>query len=125
MKKNSLLDVYAWNALISAYALQGDWEASLKIFDAMKSNHILPDTVTFTYLLTATSHGGNCDKALELYRLIETFNIHPTMIHANLIVDALSRSGKHQQAADFIKVNIPSPNIYSNNTLIFFDLYNL
>lgn len=106
------MDITTWNTLISAYSSQGDWKMSFELFDSLKSVNLVPNSITFTYLLTAASHSGMVDAALEVYESMNPkYGIIPDNIHATIVVDILSRSGRLQEAVDFMKTNIPEPSI--------------
>lgn len=90
----------------------GDWTTSFELFKSLVRAHFAPISITFTHLLSAASHAGKVVEALELYELMEpTYGVTPSIIHRHLIVDVLARSGRFQEAADFIKANIPEPSI--------------
>lgn len=40
------------------------------------------------------------------------FGIHPNLTHQTVIVDVLSRSGRLQEAVEFIHKNISKPSIF-------------
>lgn len=112
LKSGADVDVVAWNAIILAYALQGSWDKSHKLFELMLTHKVVPDSVTFTHLLIAASHAGESDVALDLYNeMKETYNIDPNINHKTIVVDALSRSGRLQDAVEYIKSDIAEPSI--------------
>ena len=109
---NTDMNITTWNTLISAYSVRGDWKTSLQLFNSLKPYNLMPNAVTFTFLLTAASHSGEVDAALEIYNLMNSVHgVIPDNIHATIVVDALSRSGKLQEAVEFIQMNIPQPSI--------------
>lgn len=113
------IDVTAWNTIILAFSLQGDWEGSLALFNSMLEAAKSPDAITFTHLLNAASHAGQIEVALKIYDAMQTdYGVTPNLTHQTVIVDVLSRSGRLQDAVDFIHTNIPNPNIITWRTLL-------
>lgn len=113
LKSNAEADAMAWNAIILAYSLQGDWGKSHQLFKSMLTSNVVCDSITFTHLLIAASHAGNVDAALNLYSEMQaTYNIIPNITHKTVMVDVLSRSGRLKEAVEFIKCNISEPSIY-------------
>lgn len=89
----------SWNALISAYAQNGDGEATLRSFEEMVKSGLHPDPVTFLSVLTACSHSGRVDEALECFDLMTgTYKLVPRKDHYASLVDVLCRRGRFSEA---------------------------
>lgn len=88
-----------WNALISAYAQNGDGEGTLKSFDQMIQSGFQPDSVSFLSVLTACSHCGLVDEALQYFNsMTQVYKLAPRGSHYASIVDVLCRSGRFDEA---------------------------
>ncbi|XP_042036877.1 putative pentatricopeptide repeat-containing protein At2g01510 [Salvia splendens] len=93
----------SWNALISAYAQNGDGKATLRSFEEMIKSGLHPDPVSFLSVLTACSHSGHVDEALEHFNLMtQTYKVVPRKEHYASLVDALCRRGRFNEAEVFM-----------------------
>ncbi|GJN33221.1 hypothetical protein PR202_gb21794 [Eleusine coracana subsp. coracana] len=96
-------DIVTYNTLISSFGKHGHENQAFNLFDLMKRNGIAPDKVTFVALISCCSHAGLIDKGLCFYNsMIRDHNISPDMEHYSCIVDLYSRSGKFDDAWNFI-----------------------
>ena len=79
----------------------GRGREALQIFNEMTVSGIMPDETTFTITLNACSHAGLVSEAKSILdRMSSEFKIEPNVIHRTCLVDALSRTGKLQEAFD-------------------------
>jgi len=77
---------------------------ALVVFEKMLQVGIIPDSISITALLNAFSHAGMVDEALALYESMEKkYGIQPTSGIQVCVVDTLSRSGRLQEAEEFIE----------------------
>ncbi|KAL4189926.1 hypothetical protein AMTRI_Chr08g209480 [Amborella trichopoda] len=114
-KRVSDPDVVSWTSIISAYAQHGLANEALQLFDEMELTSIKPNGVTFLCVLFACSHGGLTDKGLYYFQLMrETYGIIAEKEHYACIVDLLGRSGRLDDALEFIKnlPVVPSPLVW-------------
>lgn len=97
----------AWSSMISAYGYHGKgWEA-IELFHEMCNSGIRPTKSSVISLLSACSHSGLVDEGLRYYNnMLEEYDVRPETEHHVCIVDMLGRSGKLQEAYEFIK-NLP------------------
>lgn len=87
-------DCVSWNALIAAYARQGDYVASLQIYEKMGLARIRPNNATFLSLLIACSHAGLVDKGLEYFECMGmAYGLQPQIEHYASLVDLFARAG--------------------------------
>lgn len=92
-----------WTAIISAYAVHGNAEMSLGLFNEMLNNGIQPDNVTFTAVLAACSHSGMVDKACEIFgSMFPKYSVRPSVEHYACMVGVLSRAGRFSEATELI-----------------------
>ena len=61
----------------------------------IKETNLIPNSKTFTAILTGCSHLGLIEEAKHYFNLMkEKFNIQPNIYHYNCMVDLFSRKGK-------------------------------
>lgn len=97
-------DVVAWSSLISAYALHGEAQAALEVFQQMELAMVWPDDITFLGVLKACSHAGLADEALDYFdRMHKDYKVEASADHYSCLVDALSRAGRLYEAYNAIK----------------------
>ncbi|WOK91549.1 pentatricopeptide repeat-containing protein [Canna indica] len=95
-----LRDVVSWNSMIKAYAAHGLGRKALDVFRCMD---ILPDSATFSGLLTACSHSGLVSDGRNLFKsMLEVYGITPQLDHYACMVDIFGRAGDLQEAECFI-----------------------
>ncbi|TMW87943.1 hypothetical protein EJD97_019227 [Solanum chilense] len=96
-------NIVCWNALISAYAQNGDAEATFNSFADMIESGLYPDSVSFLSVLTACSHRGLVEKALWYFNsMTQVYNLDPRRKHYATMIDVLCRSGRFNEAENLI-----------------------
>ncbi|XP_061990646.1 putative pentatricopeptide repeat-containing protein At2g01510 [Rosa rugosa] len=91
-------NIVCWNALISAYAQNGDGKGTLRSFEWMVQSGFAPDSVSFLSILTACSHCGLVEQGLYYFNsLMHNSNIVPKREHYASMVDVLCRSGRFDE----------------------------
>ncbi|KAM7266058.1 hypothetical protein ACFE04_003741 [Oxalis oulophora] len=97
-------NVITWSTMISGYGMHGDGGAALLLFYQMKASSIKPDHILFVSVLSACSHSGFVDEGQQLFNaMVRDFGITPMTEHYACMVDLLGRSGKLNEALDFIQ----------------------
>ncbi|PRQ51026.1 putative tetratricopeptide-like helical domain, DYW domain-containing protein [Rosa chinensis] len=92
-------NIVCWNALISAYAQNGDGKGTLRSFEWMVQSGFAPDYVSFLSVLTACSHCGLVEEGLHYFSsLMHNSNIVPKRELYASMVDVLCRSGRFDEA---------------------------
>ncbi|KAI7748208.1 hypothetical protein M8C21_002917, partial [Ambrosia artemisiifolia] len=100
-------DVISWTAMINSYANHGNGLEALRVFELMKKSGTEPDSVTFVAVLTACSHSGLVKEGYSyLKSMVKDYGIEPSQRHYACMVDVLGRSGRLQEAEQFIR-NMP------------------
>ncbi|PON58122.1 Glycoside hydrolase [Parasponia andersonii] len=97
--------VISWNAMIVGYSKHGMGREVVELFNLMKEdNKVKPDSVTFLAVLSGCSHGGMEDKGLEIFYEMNKGKdeTKPEMVHYGCVVDLLGRSGRVDEAFEFI-----------------------
>ncbi|KAK8963106.1 Pentatricopeptide repeat-containing protein [Platanthera guangdongensis] len=100
-----LNDLSTWNTMILSRGINGDGEAALSAFqDLMKCGSLTPNAITFVNVITACSHSGLVEEGYQCFkRMRGDYGIEPEMEHYASAVDLFARSGKLEEAEDFIR----------------------
>ncbi|XP_058724013.1 putative pentatricopeptide repeat-containing protein At3g13770, mitochondrial [Vicia villosa] len=98
--------VISWNAMLVGYSKHGEGREVLKLFTLMgEEKEVKPDSVTMLAVLSGCSHGGLEDTGLNIFHDMTSGKIgfEPKMEHYGCVVDLLGRSGRLEEAFEFIK----------------------
>ncbi|XXG58604.1 hypothetical protein AAC387_Pa04g0878 [Persea americana] len=94
----------SWNAMISGYGLHGQGQEALKLFTDMLNSGIVLTGVTFLSVLHACSHTGLVREGCEIYQsMTRDYKVELGPEHYACMVDLLGRSGRLDEALNFIK----------------------
>ncbi|CDO99958.1 unnamed protein product [Coffea canephora] len=97
-------DLTSWNTMLNGYAINGDMEKAITLFNEMIGRGICPDEVTWVALLSGCSHRGLVDQGKVLFeRMVTEFHIHPNLEHYACLVDLLGRAGRIEEALEIVK----------------------
>jgi pentatricopeptide repeat protein len=97
-------NVVTWNAVISGYAQHGEGKEALLFYEQMQKEGMGPNDVTFLCVLSACNHAGLVDEGCHyFYTMCEDHGIAARAEHYACMVDLLGRSGRLDEAEDFIK----------------------
>ncbi|KAG8646703.1 pentatricopeptide repeat-containing protein At5g27110 [Manihot esculenta] len=114
-------DFISWNAMISAYALHGQGQKALLLFEEMKKKGVAPDELTILSILQACTYSGLWQDGLGLFNVMgPKYGIKPLLEHYACMVDLLGRAGHLSEAMDIIN---KSP--FPNSTLLWRTLVNV
>lgn len=95
--------VVTWSAIMSGYGMHGKLDEVFELFERMVEEGERPDSVTFTSVLTACSHGGLIEKGNEYFEMMEKrFEVKPGLQHYTCMVDMLGRNGQVEEAEKLI-----------------------
>ncbi|KAF3432867.1 hypothetical protein FNV43_RR23969 [Rhamnella rubrinervis] len=98
-------NVAAWTALINGYAHHGLAFEAILIFENMLKQGIAPNAATFVGILCACGCAGLIEEGMRIFHSMEKCHgVNPTLEHYTCVVDFLGRSGRLQEAAEFIRV---------------------
>ncbi|KAL5719468.1 putative pentatricopeptide repeat-containing protein [Ranunculus cassubicifolius] len=96
-------DEVTWTALVSSYAQFGKANQTIDLFESMLDSGLKPDGVTFIGVLSACSRAGLVEKGLKYFHsMVQEHGIVPIVDHYTCMIDLLSRSGRLQEAKEFI-----------------------
>lgn len=102
--KLSKHSVSLWNAMILAYAQNGQGEEALWLFQQMQQEGIIPDEITFSSILTACSHAGLVEEGCHYFVcLVQDHSIKSAMDHYVCMVDLLGRAGQLDEVENLIQ----------------------
>ncbi|PHT87423.1 putative pentatricopeptide repeat-containing protein [Capsicum annuum] len=97
-------DVVSWTSLISAYGKSGQGRDGVALFSQMLESGLQPDSIAFVSILSACSHAGLLLEGESYYKLMtDKYNIVPRLEHYACMVDLKGRSGRINEAFNFIK----------------------
>ncbi|KAH0924066.1 LOW QUALITY PROTEIN: hypothetical protein HID58_024084, partial [Brassica napus] len=99
-------NVVSWSTMIVGYAMNGDSEEALALFNMMQKEGIRPNYVTFLGVLSACSHAGRVDEGKRYFGIMARSSdksLEPRKEHYACMVDLLGRSGLVEEAYEFIK----------------------
>ncbi|KDP41265.1 hypothetical protein JCGZ_15672 [Jatropha curcas] len=101
-----------WSAMIGGYGIQGDANGSLALFNDMLKKDLKPNEIIFTTILSACSHTGMVGEGWNLFiSMCKEHNFVPSMKHYACMVDLLARSGRLEEAWEFIDKMPVQPNV--------------
>ncbi|KAL5067217.1 hypothetical protein RYX36_018104 [Vicia faba] len=98
--------VISWNAMLVGYSKHGEGREVLNLFTLMREGKkVKPDSVTMLAVLSGCSHGGLEDTGLNIFHDMTSgkIGVEPKMEHYGCVVDLLGRSGRVEEAFEFIK----------------------
>ncbi|KAF4360919.1 hypothetical protein G4B88_000550 [Cannabis sativa] len=97
-------NVAAWTALINAYAHHGLGSNALLQFENMLKTEIIPNAATFVAVMCACRYAGLTKEGMRIYHSMrKDYGLVPTLEHYACVVDLLGRSGRLQEASEFIE----------------------
>lgn len=105
-------NVYAWSSALSGLAMNGAGKECLELFELMKQQHVQPNGVTFISVLRGCSVAGLVDKGHEHFDSMRNeYGIEPWYEHYGCIVDLYGRSGRLDDAVNFINAMPIEPHV--------------
>ncbi|MCL7025540.1 hypothetical protein MKW94_013469 [Papaver nudicaule] len=97
-------DLVSWNCMIAAYSHHGCGREAIQLMNEMRNLGFRPNDVTYVGILSACSHSGLVDEGMKFFdELVKDGSIELKEDHYACLVDLCGRSGKLQQAFEFIK----------------------
>ncbi|KAJ3214700.1 hypothetical protein HDU67_001348 [Dinochytrium kinnereticum] len=99
-----------FNAMIRAYALKGDFDQAMLVFEDMQTNGFQPNQFTYNNLINAYAKAGMESDALRtLQAMIEDFQsspyrfyVAPNVVTLNILVNMYALAGKPKEAEQII-----------------------
>ncbi|KAL5698278.1 hypothetical protein ACHQM5_029339 [Ranunculus cassubicifolius] len=101
------VNVFGWNAMMAAYAQQGDMNSVVELFNGMKQKGVRADEYSFLAILTACGNAGLVIDAEQwLRRMSQEYGVEPGLEHYTCVIGALSRAGELADAK-LLSMNMP------------------
>ena len=92
-------NIVFWNACIAGHAAEGNYIASLSMFENMKASSVEPDDLTFISALSACRHNGLVSVSLEYFEsMMRDYGLIPSTKHYGILLDLLGRAGHLEEA---------------------------
>ncbi|MQM15842.1 hypothetical protein Taro_048795 [Colocasia esculenta] len=96
--------IISWNAILAAYAQNGNGEQAISCFKKMQDSGVTPDNVTFINVLSGCSHAGLVNEAHWIFSsMTEQYGIEPSVDHYSCVVDLLGRAGHLDEVESLIR----------------------
>lgn len=100
-------NLQSWTIMISGLAENGHGEKAISLFNKIEGLGLIPDSVSFSGILSACSHLGLVEKGKRYFdQMVKFYKIQPTMEHYGCMVDMFGRAGMIEEAYDVIR-NMP------------------
>ncbi|XP_078179847.1 tetratricopeptide repeat (TPR)-like superfamily protein [Carex rostrata] len=97
-------DIVVCNSMIAGYAMHGQSQKALELFDMVRFNGLWPTDITFIGVLNACSHAGLVEQGRRFFHLMEKeYQMEPKIEHYGCMVDLLGRAGLIEEAYDLIQ----------------------
>ncbi|GKC32227.1 pentatricopeptide repeat-containing protein [Tanacetum coccineum] len=99
-------NVVLWTVVISSYASHGEGKETIRLFELMRNEGIVPNEVTFVAVLSACSHAGLINEGCNYFMLMkDVYDMKPKVEHYTCMVDLLGRAGRLNEIKTFISEN--------------------
>ncbi|KAF7826165.1 pentatricopeptide repeat-containing protein [Senna tora] len=93
-----------WNCMMIGYAIYGQGEEVMILFNELRKAGMQPDAITFTALLSGCKNSGLVKEGWKYFDSMKTdYNLNPTIEHYSCMVDLLGKAGYLDEAWDFIQ----------------------
>ncbi|KAA8538621.1 hypothetical protein F0562_028185 [Nyssa sinensis] len=97
-------DIITWNTLISGSVLHGCSYAALDLFDELRKVGLKPNRGTFVSIIYACSLAGMVDEGKQVFSSMTVdYHILPGLEHYEAMINLFGRSGRLEEAFDFIE----------------------
>lgn len=102
-------DMDTWHRMINGYAVNGQGDDGLALYDQMRARGVPPDARTFLAVFEACASADAIDEAFIHFDSMETeYGLSPTADHYLGLLGVFAKSGHLSEAEDFIS-NLPFP----------------
>ncbi|EPS72235.1 hypothetical protein M569_02522 [Genlisea aurea] len=114
--------VYAYSALISAYAKSGYCDEAIALFESMKALGMKPNLITYNALIDACGKGGaDYKRAMDIFYDMVQNGVQPDRITYNSLLAVCSGAGLWETARSLFDEMVyrgVDQDIYTYNTLL-------
>ncbi|CAL2275660.1 unnamed protein product [Prunus armeniaca] len=104
--RTSQKSLTSWNSMINSYALHGQSNDAIGVFEEMIrcGADVRPDEVTFVGLFNACTHGGLVEQGISYFDLMTRgHGIEPQIEHYGCLIDLLGRAGRFEEAMEVVR----------------------
>lgn len=102
-------DMYAWTTMIHGLASHGMSRDAINLFEQMGNSGVKPDEWTMTAVLVACRNAGCAAEGYVHFEdMQKKYGVRPNLQHYGCMVELYARSGKLEEAEDFIR-KMPIP----------------
>ncbi|PIM97721.1 hypothetical protein CDL12_29806 [Handroanthus impetiginosus] len=106
------IDIITWNSMATGYVLHGCFNEAIELFERMRRLGCRPNRRTFASVITAYGLAKKVDEGRHVFsNMIEEYKILPCLEHYVAMVNLYGRSGKLDEAFDFIKSMAIEPDV--------------
>ncbi|KAI5066611.1 hypothetical protein GOP47_0019235 [Adiantum capillus-veneris] len=96
--KISQRDLIAWNALMDAYAQQGQCDGACQLLTHMQSEGFPPNTITLISLLSSCLSAGGLDTGKQAHTYIQLFGLEIDVTLGNSLLNMYGKCGSLNEA---------------------------
>lgn len=97
-------NISSWHLMINGYAVNGQGDNGLMLFEQMKDVGLRPDKETFLAVLEACATAEAVEEGLMMFEAMKNeYGIVPGIEHYLGIIDVLGKSGHLNEAEEFIE----------------------
>ncbi|KAG8377895.1 hypothetical protein BUALT_Bualt08G0081100 [Buddleja alternifolia] len=105
-------DIITWNTMTTAYVLHGCSDEAIELFERMRKQDYRPNRGTFTSIISAYGIAKKVDEGKRIFHnMSEEYQILPCLDHYAAMVSLYGRSGKLDDAFDFINGMAIEPDV--------------
>ncbi|PKA60482.1 Pentatricopeptide repeat-containing protein [Apostasia shenzhenica] len=116
---SSTREPVSWTSMIIALAQHGLGEEAIELFDRMLLLGVMPDHITFVGVLSACTHSGLVEKGKSYFLMMQNdHTIKPTSSHYACMIDLFARSGRLEEAQEFIQKMPVAPDAIAWGSLL-------
>ncbi|GFP95292.1 pentatricopeptide repeat-containing protein at1g19720 [Phtheirospermum japonicum] len=97
------IDIITWNTMITGYVLHGYANEAIELFERMRKLDYRPNRSTFASVISAYGLAKRVDEGKQVFAsMADEFQVSPCLDHYVAMVNLYGRSGKIDEAFDFI-----------------------
>lgn len=105
--------------MIGGFAMNGNPNEAINVFEQMKVEKVSPNKVTFIALLNACSHGYMVEEGKLYFKLmVSDYGIIPEIEHYGCMLNLLGRLGLLKEAEDMISSMPMAPDVATWGALL-------
>ncbi|KAL3840276.1 hypothetical protein ACJIZ3_024867 [Penstemon smallii] len=112
-------DIITWNSMMSGYVLHGCSKEATELYECMKEQECRPNRGTFGSIISAYGLAKMVEEGRRVFDMMtEEYQISPGLDHCASMVNLYGRSGKLDEAFDFIEGMATEPDVSTWSALL-------